>query len=74
MPNEDHRWLCYFLDSRNDLREVERFLESKLNLQLATDDEQGEPISTSLFYYDKTEEKLSITKSKLPEKLKTSGT
>jgi nitroimidazol reductase NimA-like FMN-containing flavoprotein (pyridoxamine 5'-phosphate oxidase superfamily) len=34
--------------------EVERFLESKLNLQLATNDEQGEPnIQPVWFYYDK---------------------
>ena len=42
--------------------EVERFLESKLNLQLATIDEQGEPnIQPVWFYYDKNEEKLLIT-------------
>ena len=40
--------------------EVERFLESKLNLQLATTDEQGEPnIQPVWFYYDKNGEKLS---------------
>src|SRR5436309_4280034 len=49
--------------------EVERFLESKLNLQLATNDEQGEPnIQPVWFYYDKTGEKLSITTSKLAKK------
>jgi hypothetical protein len=35
--------------------EAERFLESKLNLQLATTDDQGEPnIQPVWFYYDKT--------------------
>jgi PPOX class probable F420-dependent enzyme len=49
--------------------EVERFLESKLNLQLATIDEQGEPnIQPVWFYYDKNGEKLSITTSKLAKK------
>jgi nitroimidazol reductase NimA-like FMN-containing flavoprotein (pyridoxamine 5'-phosphate oxidase superfamily) len=49
--------------------EVERFLEGKLNLQLATNDEQGEPnIQPVWFYYDKTGEKLSITTSKLAKK------
>ena len=37
--------------------EVERFLESKLNLQLATIDERGDPnIQPVWFYYDKDEE------------------
>jgi nitroimidazol reductase NimA-like FMN-containing flavoprotein (pyridoxamine 5'-phosphate oxidase superfamily) len=49
--------------------EVERFLESKLNLQLATTDEQGEPnIQPVWFYYDRNGEKLSITTSKLAKK------
>src|SRR5919107_2892315 len=49
--------------------DVERFLESKLNLQLATIDEQGEPnIQPIWFYYDKNGEKLSITTSKLAKK------
>ena len=35
-------------------QEAERFLESKLNLQIATIDEQGEPnIQPVWFYYDK---------------------
>jgi len=39
--------------------EVERFLESKLNLQLATTDDQNEPnIQPIWFYYDK--EKYSL--------------
>jgi hypothetical protein len=39
--------------------EVERFLESKLNLQIATIDEKCEPnIHPVWFYYDKNEEKL----------------
>ena len=49
--------------------ETERFLESKLNLQLATIDEKGEPnIQPVWFYYDKDEEKLLMTTSKLAKK------
>ena len=49
--------------------EVERFLESKLNLQLATTDDQNEPnIQPIWFYYDKVREKLLITTSKLSKK------
>ena len=49
--------------------EVERFLESKLNLQIATIDEQGEPnIQPVWFYYDKDVGKLLITTSKLARK------
>ena len=50
--------------------EVDRFLESKLNLQLATIDKQGWPnIRPVWFYYDKNEEKLLITTSKLAKKI-----
>jgi nitroimidazol reductase NimA-like FMN-containing flavoprotein (pyridoxamine 5'-phosphate oxidase superfamily) len=49
--------------------EVERFLESKLNLQIATIDEKGEPnIQPVWFYYDKDAGKLLITTSKLARK------
>jgi PPOX class probable F420-dependent enzyme len=49
--------------------EAERFLESKLNLQLATTDDQGEPnIQPVWFYYDKDREKLLIATSKLSKK------
>jgi len=49
--------------------EVERFLESKLNLQMATTDEQGEPnIQPVWFYYDNNREKLLIITSKLAKK------
>ena len=49
--------------------EAERFLESKLNLQIATIDEQGEPnIQPVWFYYDKNREKLLITTSKSAKK------
>src|SRR5215210_294099 len=49
--------------------EVERFLESKLNLQIATIDEKGEPnIQPVWFYYDKGQGKLLITTSKLAKK------
>ncbi len=49
--------------------EAERFLESKLNLQLATNDEQCNPnIQPVWFYYDKDGEKLLITTSKSAKK------
>ena len=49
--------------------EIDRFLESKLNLQLATIDEQGWPnVHPVWFYYDKNGEKLTITTSKLAKK------
>jgi PPOX class probable F420-dependent enzyme len=49
--------------------EVEGFLESKLNLQIATIEEKGEPnIQPVWFYYDKDEGKLLITTSKLAKK------
>ena len=49
--------------------EAERFLESKLNLQIATIDEKGEPnIQPVWFYYDRDQGKLSITTSKLAKK------
>jgi nitroimidazol reductase NimA-like FMN-containing flavoprotein (pyridoxamine 5'-phosphate oxidase superfamily) len=49
--------------------EVERFLESKLNLQIATIDEKGQPnIHPVWFYYDKDEERLLMTSSKLSKK------
>lgn len=49
--------------------EVERFLESILNLQLATIDERGDPnIQPVWFYYDKDVEKLWINTSKSARK------
>ena len=49
--------------------EAERFLESKLNLQIATIDEKGEPnIQPVWFYYDNDEGKLLIITSKLGKK------
>src|ERR671930_634980 len=49
--------------------EAERFLESKLNLQIATIDQHGEPnIQPVWFYYDKNREKLLITTSKSAKK------
>jgi nitroimidazol reductase NimA-like FMN-containing flavoprotein (pyridoxamine 5'-phosphate oxidase superfamily) len=49
--------------------EVEKFLESKLNLQIATIDEKGEPnIQPVWFYYDKDGGKLLITTSKSAKK------
>ncbi len=51
--------------------EAEKFLESKLNLQLATIDDQGDPnIQPVWFYYDKHGEKLWINTSKTAKKLK----
>jgi PPOX class probable F420-dependent enzyme len=49
--------------------EVETFLESKLNLQLATIDQKGEPnIQPVWFYYDKNREKIEISTNKLAKK------
>ena len=49
--------------------EAETFLESKLNLQLATIDEQGNPnIQPVWFYYDKDVEKLWVNTSKFAKK------
>ncbi len=49
--------------------EVEGFLESKLNLQLATIDQKGEPnIQPVWFHYDKDEEKLTISTAKSAKK------
>jgi general stress protein 26 len=49
--------------------EAERFLESKLNLQLASIDEKGEPnIQPVWFYYDKDQGKLLITTSSSAKK------
>jgi nitroimidazol reductase NimA-like FMN-containing flavoprotein (pyridoxamine 5'-phosphate oxidase superfamily) len=43
--------------------EAELFLQSKLNLQLATIDEKGEPnIQPVWFYYDKDQRKFFFTK------------
>jgi PPOX class probable F420-dependent enzyme len=49
--------------------EAEEFLESRLNLQVATIDEKGEPnIQPVWFYYDKDEGKLLILTSKSSKK------
>jgi nitroimidazol reductase NimA-like FMN-containing flavoprotein (pyridoxamine 5'-phosphate oxidase superfamily) len=49
--------------------EAERFLESKLNLQITTIDEKGEPnIHPVWCFYDKDQGKLFITTSKLAKK------
>jgi PPOX class probable F420-dependent enzyme len=49
--------------------EVEIFLESKLNLQIATIDQKGEPnIQPVWFYYDKNTEKLTISTHKSAKK------
>jgi general stress protein 26 len=51
--------------------EAELFLQSKLNLQLATIDEKGEPnIQPVWFYYDKDQRKFFFTTSKLAKKAK----
>jgi general stress protein 26 len=50
--------------------EVDSFLENKLNLQLATIDSRGWPnIHPVWFYYDKNNEKLLLTTSKLAKKM-----
>ena len=49
--------------------EIDRFLESKLMLQMSTIDEQGEPnIQPVWFYHDKDSDKLLITTSKKAKK------
>ena len=49
--------------------EVDGFLQSKLNLQLATIDEKGEPnIQPVWFYYDKDQRKLLFNTSKSAKK------
>ena len=49
--------------------EVERFLKSKLNLQLATIDEIGDPnIQPVWFDYDKSNKKLFVMTSKASKK------
>jgi len=49
--------------------EAVRFLGSKLNLQIATIDEQGEPnIQPVWFYYDSDKVKFMLTTSKLSKK------
>jgi general stress protein 26 len=49
--------------------EADIFLESKLNLQISTLDEKGEPnIQPVWFYYDKDQGKFLITTSKLAKK------
>ena len=51
--------------------EIDRFLKSKLMLQMATIDERGEPnIQPVWFYYDKNREKLLVTTSKIAKKTK----
>ena len=50
--------------------EVERFLESKLNIQLATIDEQGYPnIQPLWFYHDKESGKIYIATHKATKKI-----
>jgi nitroimidazol reductase NimA-like FMN-containing flavoprotein (pyridoxamine 5'-phosphate oxidase superfamily) len=52
-------------------QEVINFLQSKLNLQLATIDENGDPnIQPVLFDYEKDSEKLHIMTSKMSNKVR----
>ena len=52
-------------------KEIDRFLESKLMLQISTIDEKGEPnIQPVWFYYDKNREKLLVTTAKISKKTK----
>ena len=54
-----------------DKEEVNKFLESKLNLQLATIDEQGWPnIHPVWFDYDVDREKLLVITPKITKKVK----
>ena len=51
--------------------EVGRFLESKLNLQFGTIDEEGDPnIQPVWFDYDKEREKLMIMTAKVAKKVR----
>ena len=53
--------------------EIDRFLESKLMLQMSTIDEKGEPnIQPVWFYYNKNREKLLVTTAKISKKTKKS--
>jgi general stress protein 26 len=50
--------------------EVERFLESKLNLQLATLDNEGYPnVTPVMFYYDKDSGKMYVNADKRSRKV-----
>lgn len=50
--------------------EIDKFLESKLNVQLATIDEMGDPVIQPLwFYYDKAGKKLYLETSKTSKKV-----
>ena len=50
--------------------EVDRFLESKLNLQFGTNDEEGDPnIQPVWFDFDKGREKLMIITAKMTKKV-----
>jgi general stress protein 26 len=50
--------------------EVDKFLESKLNLQIGTIDEEGDPnIQPVWFYYDKERKKLLIITPKITKKV-----
>jgi nitroimidazol reductase NimA-like FMN-containing flavoprotein (pyridoxamine 5'-phosphate oxidase superfamily) len=52
-------------------KEIDRFLESKLMLQISTIDDKDEPnIQPVWFYYDKNREKLLVTTSKISKKTK----
>jgi nitroimidazol reductase NimA-like FMN-containing flavoprotein (pyridoxamine 5'-phosphate oxidase superfamily) len=52
--------------------EVDKFLESKLNLQFGIIDEEGDPnIQPVWFDYDKEREKLMITTSKWRKRFET---
>ena len=52
-------------------KEIDRFLESKLMLQISTIDEKDEPnIQPVWFYYDKNREKLLVTTAKISKKTK----
>lgn len=51
--------------------EVDRFLESKLNIQLATIDERGDPnIQPTWFYYDRSGKKIFVATRKETKKVR----
>ncbi len=50
--------------------EIDSFLESKLNLQLASIDKEGDPIIQPIWFnYDKTIQKISATSPKMSKKI-----
>ncbi len=58
--------------TKMNMDEVEKFLENKLNLQLATIDDKGDPnIQPIWFDYDKERQKLLVVTPRNSKKYKT---